>query len=248
MKSLFSHQLLAVEKLRTGSILCGGVGSGKTLTAIYYYFTKECEGSLDPIAGLHKMEKPKDLYVITTAKKRDTLDWEHECANFMLSPDRDASINGVKVTVDSWNNINKYIDIENAFFIFDEQRVVGSGAWVKSFYKITKKNNWILLSATPGDTWMDYVPVFIANGFYKNRTAFIREHVVYSNFTKFPKIDHYIEEGKLYKFREKITVIMDYQRPTDRKFENIIVHYDKEVFDVVMKKRWNPYENKPINS
>ena len=228
---LFDHQKIAVDQLKTGSILCGGVGSGKTLVAVSYY---------------KKEEFPKDLYVITTAAKRDTLDWEHECANFAISRDRAASLDGVQLTVDSWNNIKKYIEIKDAFFIFDEQRVIGSGAWVKSFYKITKQNNWILLSATPGDTWMDYVAVFVANGFYKNRTEFMRRHVVFNSYTKFPKIDHYIEEGKLLRFKNQITITMDYIKPTKQKVETIFAYYNKDKFDLVFKKRWNPFTKMPI--
>ena len=233
---LFDYQKLAIAQLKTGSALVGGVGSGKSITAISYYFDVECE----------KMSKPKDLFIITTAKKRDELDWEREAMLFSLSTDRTASIGGIKVTVDSWNNIKKYVKIVNAFFIFDEQRVVGAGSWVKSFYKITKNNNWLLLSATPGDTWMDYIPVFIANGFYRTRTEFIREHVVYNTFTKFPKIDRYVEETKLRRLRDQITVRMDYIRPTEIFRSNVMVFYDKEKFNLVYKDRWNPYTNKPI--
>ena len=246
--NLFEHQLKAVNQLKTGSILCGGVGSGKSLTAITYYYTKECGGNID----MHKnwefslMENPKDLYIITTAAKRDTLEWERECANFRLSRDRDSSIQRVSVLVDSWNNINKYVNVKNAFFIFDEQRVVGSGAWVKAFLKITKANNWILLSATPGDTWMDYIPVFIANGFYKNRTEFLRTHVVYNTFTKYPKVDHFVETGRLIKYRVAITVNMSYVKPTTAIFKKVIVQYNKESFDLVAIKRWNLFTNKPI--
>jgi hypothetical protein len=228
---LFDHQKLAVNQLKTGSILCGGVGSGKTLTSIFYY---------------KKKEFPKDLYVITTAQKRDTLDWERECAYFAISRDRTASLDGVQLTVDSWNNIKKYIEVKDAFFIFDEQRVIGSGSWVKSFYKITKQNNWILLSATPGDTWMDYIPVFVANRFYKNRTEFIRRHVVFNSFTKFPKVDHYVEEGRLARLRNSITVTMDYIKPTVQKFDTIFADYDKGKFDLVFRKRWNPFTNRPV--
>jgi len=228
---LYSHQEAAVDQLKTGSILCGGVGSGKSRTALMYFYTRE---------------NPKDLYIITTAKKRDTLDWERECALFMFSTDRESSLNGVQVTVDSWNNIKKYIEIKGAFFIFDEQRVIGSGAWVKSFLKITKHNNWILLSATPGDTWMDYIPVFIANRFYNNRTEFIRRHVVYNSFTKFPKVDHYIDEERLERFKKYITVTMDYIRPTVVNFIDLSASFDKEKMDQLAKKRWNPYSESPI--
>lgn len=231
MSELFDYQKVAADQLKTGSILCGGVGSGKTLASLYYYLIQE---------------SPKDLHVITTAKKRDTLDWERECANFAISKNREDSVNGAMLTVDSWNNIKKYTNIENAFFIFDEQRVIGSGAWTKSFYKIAKKNNWILLSATPGDTWMDYIPVFVANSFYKNRTEFIREHVIYNSFTKFPKVDHYVGEGKLIKLKKKITVIMTYRNPTLQSHRILLANYDKELFDKVIINRWNPYLNQPI--
>lgn len=227
----FKHQKLAINLLRTGSILCGGVGSGKSRTAVAYYYLNEL---------------PKDLYVITTAAKRDTLDWERECSLFMLSTNRSASIDGMKLVVDSWNNIKKYTDIKNSFFIFDEQRVIGSGSWVKSFLKIVKENNWILLSATPGDTWMDYIPAFIANGFYKNRTQFIREHVVYNSFTKFPKINHYTGQNKLERLKNSILVNMEYVKPTESIYKDMISEYDEDLFELVFKKRWNPYTKLPI--
>lgn len=246
--SLYDHQKTAIEKLRSGSILRGGVGSGKSRTSLAYYFLKECEGGIktNGKGDFTIMKKPKDLYIITTARKRDTLDWEQECAPFALSKDRGSSFCGVKVAVDSWNNIGKYVDVKNAFFIFDEQRVVGSGAWVKSFLKITKNNRWILLSATPGDTWMDYVPVFVANGFYKNRTEFIRRHVVYNRFSKFPKVDRYVETGRLQKLKNMITVEMPYAKPTTPHDEDVIVTFDKDKFDMIINKRWNIFENKPI--
>ena len=75
-------------------------------------------------------DPPKDLYIITTAKKRDTLEWEGELSPFLLSTNPDVNLYQNKVVIDSWNNISKYKDITDAFFIFDEQRVVGSGTWV----------------------------------------------------------------------------------------------------------------------
>lgn len=240
--SLFDHQKEALEKLKNGSILCGGVGSGKSITSLAYFYEKECSGSLED--GVIKA--PKDLYIITTARKRDTKEWETECEPFGLSTNRRDSTNYIRVTIDSWNNIQKYIDVKDAFFIFDEQRVVGYGAWVKAFIKITKLNNWILLSATPGDNWSDYIPVFIANGFYRNKTDFTSQHAVYSRYSKFPKIEKYINTGKLVRYRKEILVDMKFERHTVRHVENVLVDYDKNTYSVLQKNRWNVFEDRPI--
>lgn len=248
--SLFPHQTKAIEMLKTGSILCGGVGSGKSRTALAYYFVKECEGKIDAgsTSRYAPMKKPKDLYIITTARKRDTLDWEAECAPFLLSTNHLIGIHKTKVVIDSWNNINKYCQVEGAFFIFDEQRVVGKGAWVKAFLKICKKNNWIVLSATPGDCWMDYVPIFVANKFYKNKTEFTRRHVIYSPYSKYPKVDRYIETNRLLKFKKDITVLMEYTKETIPHHISSIAPYDKEQFQKVLVDRWNVFENRPIKT
>lgn len=243
---LYSHQIKAINQLKNGSILCGGVGSGKSRAALGYFYIKECEGSI-PINGkgiFSKMRFPKDLYIITTARKRDTLEWEMECAPFLLSKDPEIGQN--KLVVDSWNNIGKYVDVEDSFFIFDEQRVVGRGAWVKSFLRITKSNRWILLSATPGDTWTDYIPVFIANGFYKNRTDFERQHVVWSRFAKYPKVDRYLNVGKLVRQRKAILVDMKFHRDTIHHNEIIVCDYDKTLYNFVAKERWDIFNDKPI--
>lgn len=238
------YQLEAVKRMRNGCILCGGVGSGKSRTALAYYFI-ENGGDINPEKYI-PMKNPKDLYIITTARKRDTLEWEGEFGPFLISTNEDTNYYDNKVVIDSWNNIKKYIDVTDAFFIFDEQRVVGSGAWVKSFLKITKHNNWILLSATPGDSWQDYIPVFVANGFYKNRTEFIREHVVYSRFTKYPKIDRYLNTGRLIRLRNRILVDMDFKRQTIPHHEDVYCSYDILTYKSIGKDRWNPYKNEPI--
>lgn len=245
--SLYSHQQEALDKLRSGSILCGGVGSGKSRTALAYYYCKECGGEIGDRV-LEPMTKPKDLYIITTARKRDTCEWDLECGYFLLSKDRDKSLYGEKVTIDSWNNIKKYSEVSDAFFIFDEQRVVGSGTWVKSFIKIAKRNRWILLSATPGDTWSDYIPVFVANGFYRNRTEFLREHVVFSRFSKYPKIERYIGCQKLEHLRKRIVVNMPFEKHTKRHYNDIFVDYDESLMNRICKNRWNIYEEKPIRN
>ena len=242
---LRDYQLEAVNKLHNGNILCGGVGSGKSRAALAYYF-KECGGGLEE--NYIPMANPIDLYIITTARKRDTKEWESELCPFLISTDPEVSYYGdrLKVVIDSWNNISKYKEVKGGFFIFDEQRVVGSGTWVKSFLKITKENRWILLSATPGDTWSDYIPVFIANGFYRNRTEFNREHVIYSRFTKYPKIDRYINTGRLIRLRNSILVDMDFKRETISHHEDVYVQYDISKYRDAMRNRWDPYKNEPI--
>ena len=245
---LRDYQLDAVQNLRTGCILNGGVGSGKSLTSLSYYYMQNggSEGFLTGGDYIPMEDPPMDLYIITTARKRDTMEWEGELAHFLMSTHDDISMYSHKIVVDSWNNIQKYKDVKNAFFVFDEQRVVGSGAWVKAFLKITKVNEWILLSATPGDTWSDYIPVFIANGFYKNKTEFLREHAVFARFSKYPKIEKFISTGKLLRLRRQILIDMDFKRETVQHHEDIYVQYDLPTYKDIMKRRWDIWKDEPI--
>ena len=242
---LRDYQRDAVTRMSNGCILNGGVGSGKSRTALYYYYTLH-GGYIDE--EHITMNNPRDLYIITTARKRDTLEWEGEMLPFLLttSDDPDISYYKNKVVVDSWNNIKKYKDVNGAFFIFDEQRVVGSGAWVKAFLNIARKNKWILLTATAGDTWQDYIPVFVANGFYKNKTEFCREHVIYSRFTKYPKIDRYINTGKLIRYRNQLLVTMEFMRHTVSHHNDIFVDYDVAKYKEATRTRWNPFKDSPM--
>lgn len=249
---LYDYQIDAVNKMKNGCILCGGVGSGKSLTAISYYYLKN-GGSPSFLQGGEYITmddvRIKNLYIITTARKRDTYEWDKELIPFLLTRHSENNLySNNPVVVDSWNNIKKYADVKDAFFIFDEQRVVGSGAWVKAFLKIVKNNEWILLSATPGDSWQDYIPVFIANGFYKNITEFRKEHIIYSSFTDFPKIDRYINTARLIRLRNNILVDMDFKRKTISHHEDIYVKYDIESYKYVMKNRWNIWENEPMTN
>ena len=247
---LYDYQIDAVKRMKNGCILNGGVGSGKSRTALAYYYLRN-GGDPASLCGDNYIpmdDPPKDLYIITTARKRDTLEWDGDMAPFLLSTHTDVNLYCNKVVVDSWNNITKYKEVTGAFFIFDEDRVTGSGVWVKSFLKIAKSNEWIILSATPGDTWQDYIPVFLANGFYKNKSEFIREHIVYSRFSKFPKVDRYLNTGRLIRLRNSILIDMDFHRDTIPHHEDVYVSYDISAYKDICRNRWNPWEDKPIEN
>ena len=243
---LYDYQLDAVRKMKIGCILCGGVGSGKSRTALAYYFIKNGGELGDEYYPMS--DPPQDLIIITTARKRDTLEWEGECAPFLISADRSVGLYQHRVIIDSWNNIGKHKDEQNSFFIFDEQRVVGHGEWVKSFLKITKNNDWILLSATPGDSWQDYIPVFIANGFYKNRTQFNSEHIVWDHHVKFPKVDRDINSGRLIRLRNSILVDMDFQRKTTSHHVEIFTDYNAAEYKRLLRDRWNIWDERPLET
>lgn len=240
---LAKHQLDALEKMHNGCILWGGTGSGKSRTGLYYYFMKQ-GGAIEP--EYKWMENPKDLYIITTAKKRDSIEWAEEMAPFCLHTDPEQNYYNNKVVVDSWNNIQKYTNIMNAFFILDEDKVTGSGAWVEAFYKIAKQNEWIILSATPGDTWTDYIPVFIANGFYRNKTEFNREHIVWKSYLKYPAVDRYLDTERLVRLRKKVLVPMDYSTPAVSHHDYIYTDFEIPLYKDVIRNRWDPYKDEPI--
>ena len=247
---LYDYQIDAVKRMKNGCILNGGVGSGKSRTALAYYYLRN-GGDPASLCGDNYIpmdDPPKDLYIITTARKRDTLEWDGDMGPFLLSTHTDVNLYCNKVVVDSWNNITKYKEVTGAFFIFDEDRVTGSGVWVKSFLKIAKSNEWIILSATPGDTWQDYIPVFLANGFYKNKSEFIREHIVYSRFSKFPKVDRYLNTGRLIRLRNNILIDMDFHRDTIPHHEDVYVSYDISAYKDICRNRWNPWEDRPIEN
>lgn len=248
MVTLRKEQKEAIMALKSGNILCGGVGSGKTRTALGYYY-KVCKGKLPMKHNTFEAFKnPKDLYVITTAMKRDTGDWYDEAASFLIFDDPSLNPCGVKMTVDSWNNISKYTKVKDAVFIFDEDRVVGYGTWSKSFIKIAKQNQWILLSATPGDNWGDYMSVFIANGFYRNKSEFEARHAVYSRFTKFPMIERYVDIDILEKYRDSILVTMSTDRSTKRHVIRFIAEYDKKRYKKIFEDRWNIFTDEPVKN
>lgn len=231
----------------SGCILNGGTGSGKSRTGLYYYF-KLNGGSMEPEFKMMDCKpKPQDLYIITTAKKRNDMEWEEELAPYGLSTDKERNkMYGNTIVVDSWNNIKKYTDIKDSFFIFDEDKVTGSGAWVKAFYKIAKKNQWIILSATPGDKWEDFYPVFKANGFYQTKKEFEMEHIVYDRYAKFPKVSKYLNERKLNRLRDTILIDMKFDRHTVQHHHDITTEFDRKKYKEVMKNRWDPYKEQPI--
>lgn len=237
-------QLKAVYQLRNGCILCGGVGTGKSRTALAYYYI--CNGGRVGKNSAPMKKHPQDLYVITTARKRDDMEWEPEMSGFLMMPGK--SFYDHNVVIDSWNNIKKYVNVSGAFFIFDEQRVVGKGTWARSFQKIAKKNNWILLSATPGDTWQDYMQVFIANGFFRNQQEFYNNHVIWEPRVKFPKISGYYNVGRLMRLRDQILVDIEVEKMTEQVHVKVLVDYDHIMYKDMMKNRWDIKNNKPFEN
>lgn len=244
MMKLLPHQEEAIKKMHNGCILVGDVGSGKTFTSLYYYYCNVCGGSLTPWKWMDKTKR-RDLYVITTAMKRDSNDWYDEAMIFRLSKDRNLNHDKTGIVVDSWNNIGKYVGVKDAFFIFDEQRLVSTGSWSKAFLKIAKANQWILLSATPGDVWMDYLNVFIANGYFRNKSEFTNRHCQYARFSKYPKIERYLEEGRLLKMRKSLVVIMKSPTIAEKHHIDIYCNYNKEYYNQIMKTRFNDETNQP---
>ena len=230
MAILYEDQQDAVNKMKNGCILCGGVGSGKSRTGLAYYFLRN-GGDLNDIPN-SKVKRP--LYIITTARKRDTNEWEKELLPF-----------GLTATIDSWNNILKYENVKNAFFIFDEQRVVGYKTWSITFIKIARMNQWILLTATPGDSYIEYMPVLVANGYYKNKTDFVRQHVIYSQYTSYPSIQRYINVAKIDKLLNDILIDIDYKSEAELVHETIVVGYPMDIYKKVFKERQNPDTGEP---
>lgn len=250
---LYDYQIDAVNRMKNGCILYGDTGCGKSRTALAYYFVKECNGVINGLeTGFEEdqipMENPKKLYIITTARKRDTFEWEKECIPFGIPCYEDSPLYSFKTVIDSWNNISKYSEVTDSFFIFDEQRVTGEGPWVKAFLKICKSNRWILLSATPGDCWKDYVPVFVANGYFKNKTEFYRRHAIYNPYTRWREIIGYLGESILCKYRNEILVKIDYTHEAISHHTDILVDYDTLLYKTIMKNRWDVFENKPIEN
>ena len=247
MVEMSTHQIKAAGKLRNRGILRGDVGSGKSRAALLYHIL-DCGGQVR-VNGRgedNKPSSPRPLYIITTAKKRDDLEWERELALFGMTTGDDGGWNAAPIVIDSWNNIAKYATVRDATFLFDEQRLVGSGAWVKAFYQIARKNRWVILTATPGDDWQDYIPVFVANKFYRNKTEMLRMHAVYNKYAPYPKVDRWVDEATLERFRDRVLVEVDYKSLNKRHILTEPTEFDMEKFDTIKENRWNPYENRPI--
>lgn len=244
---LYPHQKETIAKMFNGCVVNGTVGSGKSRTSLYYYFSKYGGSIDDHYIPMRQNPAPPDLYILTTAKKRNDKEWEQEMIPFLMSPDpKQNQLYGNKIVVDSWQNIKKYDNVTGAFFIFDENKINGKGTWAKSFLKITKNNEWIILSASNGDRWEDYETLFIAEGFYRNRTDFRQQHLIYSNYAKFPKVEGYRNETRLFRLRERVLIDMDFQRHTVQCHEDVFVNYDIRKYKEVMRTRWNPFTDEPI--
>ena len=245
MVKLEDYQLDALNRMHNGCILNGGTGSGKSITALAYYFIRQ-GGSIDPWK-FPKKGQLKDLYIITTAFKRDTGEWDDELIHYAFSIGANPKLFGNRIKIDSWNNISKYVGVKDAFFIFDEQRAVNYGTWSKSLIAIARNNEWIMLSATPGDNYLDYMPVFIANGFYRNKTEFIMHHVCYSRYSKY-KIERYYDIPRLERLKAKVLVQMEAPKHVEKVVENIVLDYDIVKYRDLLRNRFNYEKNQPIEN
>lgn len=126
------------------------------------------------------------------------------------------------------------VELVNIFREYEEEiRIVGG--WVPD-----------LMFPGEGHVGSVDVDVLINHGFYKNRSEFTREHIVYSRFSKFPKVDRYLNTGRLVRLRNKILVNMDFKRETISHHEDIYVKYNIEKYKDVGKTRWDPYKKEPI--
>lgn len=219
--SMYEYQLEAIDKLQSGMILWGNVGSGKSRTSLYFY----C-----------KNYSNKKLLIITTAQKRNNGEWLEECKVF-----------GLKPIIDSWNNIRKYEKYENCFIIFDEDHLTGYGAWSKTFIKMAKCNDWLVLTGTPGDNYSEFMTVFIAKGWYKNKRDFEENHVIYSRYSKYPKVDRYINKGLLEKHRRDILVKMFVEKHPRVHKEIVITQYDISKYKKAYKEKRDE-NNKPFKN
>lgn len=219
--SMYEYQLEAIDKLQSGMILWGNVGSGKSRTSLYFY----C-----------KNYSNKKLLIITTAQKRNNGEWLEECKVFGLNP-----------IIDSWNNIKKYDNYENYFIIFDEDHLTGYGAWSKAFIKMAKHNDWLVLTGTPGDNYAEFMTVFIAKGWYKNKRDFEEQHVIYSRYSKYPKVDRYINQGLLEVRRRDILVKMFVDKRAIVHKEVIITQYDISKYKKAYKDKRDE-NNKPFKN
>lgn len=244
---LYPHQRKALAKMFDGCVLNGTVGSGKSRTGLYYYFSKY--GGKIENQEYTPMKDPPDLYIFTTAKKVHDKEFEEELVPFLLYPDQDTKRTKYyenKVIIASWNVIKKYEDIKDCFVIFDENKINGKGAWAKTFLKITKNNNWIILSASNGDRWEDYETLFVAEGFFRNRTEFRDNHLLYSRYTSYPKVTGYRNEERLFRLRDRILIDMDFKRHTNPIHKDVFVQYDVARYKDAIRKRWDPYRDEPI--
>lgn len=244
---LYPHQQQAIDRMFSGCILNGGTGSGKSRTALYWYFSKN-GGYIGNKEYKPMKPNPPDLYIISTAKKKNDLEWEEELMPFLLYPDQETKKTryGNKVIIDSWQCIKKYADVRDAVFIFDEDKLTGKGAWCKAFLKIAKFNEWIILSASPGDTWSDYETVFVANGFFRNRTEFRQDHIIYSRWTKYPSVEGYRNETRLIRLRDRILIDMDFERHTVPHDIDVSATYDIRKYKQAIKTRFDPFKEEPI--
>ena len=72
------------------------------------------------------------------------------------------------------------------------------------------------------------------------------EHIVYDRYAKFPKVSKYLNERKLNRLRDTILIDMKFDRHTVQHHHDITTEFDRKKYKEVMKNRWDPYKEQPI--
>ena len=74
----------------------------------------------------------------------------------------------------------------------------------------------------------------------------MREHAIFSRFTKYPKIDRFVNTKRLIRQRDDILINMDFIRTTEDHHIDVLTTYNREKYKEAIKTRWNPYRNLPM--
>lgn len=206
MPELYAFQKKAITELQQPDkhICIAGCGAGKGSIALHW---------------LKTTNKKKWLF-ITTASKRDSKDVENEMVMWFGKE----SLSSYSLEVISWAALAKWTitnwnSLEDYAFVFDEVACAKAGVSSnrgRAFIQIAKQTDcWTGYTATPGDRWEDFQAYFVAAGYVKNKTAFMREFCQVQTFKGYPEIVGYYDEHILKAYWKRLTVCPDTQAMLD---------------------------------